>query len=573
MNTQQLADLIFPDTKDISYYEEKYPQRTLKEGAVVTRFAPSPTGFVHIGALEQCIVETSLIKQTNGVLILRIEDTDQKRKIENGVQGIVDSLNKFDIHFDEGMVNDTDSVGAYGPYIQSERKEIYEAYAKYLISIGRAYPCFATKEELSDIRKRQEEAGCKNLGYYGEWAAYRGLPLEEAAERIERGDAYVIRFRSMGKEDGRITCKDVVKGKLEMPQNILDIVIIKGDGLPTYHFAHAVDDHLMHTTHVIRSSEWAVSMPLHLELFHALGFPAPKYCHYAPMLKEDVKTDEDGNAVYGQDGEPVLVKRKISKRKDPEAAVDYYHKEGIPSESVKEYLMTIANSDFEMWRNKNADSDMYEFPFSLKKMSKTEGALFDMDKLLDISKNVISKFSAQKVYHDVYAWAAQYDEKLKSVLEDREYSLRVFGIERGEQIKKKRKDIGKWSEVKDYVCYMYDELFAGADIQYEYQTISDAQTLMQIFTLYMEEYYDAKDDRQQWFDKMKDLAERLGYAREVKIWKKEKEKWPGHVGDVSTAIRIGLTGRGNTPDLYEIMQVMGTERIKERFAAAKAALG
>ncbi len=573
MNTQQLADLIFPDTKDIFYYEEKYPQRTLKEGAVVTRFAPSPTGFVHIGALEQCIVETSLIKQTDGVLILRIEDTDQKRKIENGVQGIVDSLNKFDIHFDEGMVNDTDSVGAYGPYIQSERKEIYEAYAKYLISIGRAYPCFATKEELSDIRKRQEEAGCKNLGYYGEWAAYRGLPLEEAAERIERGDAYVIRFRSMGKEDGRITCKDVVKGKLEMPQNILDIVIIKGDGLPTYHFAHAVDDHLMHTTHVIRSSEWAVSMPLHLELFHALGFPAPKYCHYAPMLKEDVKTDEDGNVVYGQDGEPVLVKRKISKRKDPEAAVDYYHKEGIPSESVKEYLMTIANSDFEMWRNKNADSDMYEFPFSLKKMSKTEGALFDMDKLLDISKNVISKFSAQKVYHDVYAWAAQYDEKLKSVLEDREYSLRVFGIERGEQIKKKRKDIGKWSEVKDYVCYMYDELFAGADIQYEYQTISDRQTLMQIFTLYMEEYYDAKDDRQQWFDKMKDLAERLGYAREVKIWKKEKEKWPGHVGDVSTAIRIGLTGRGNTPDLYEIMQVMGTERIKERFAAAKAALG
>lgn len=573
MNTQQLADLIFPDTKDISYYEEKYPQRTLKEGAVVTRFAPSPTGFVHIGALEQCIVETSLIKQTDGVLILRIEDTDQKRKIENGVQGIVDSLNKFDIHFDEGMVNDTDSVGAYGPYIQSERKEIYEAYAKYLISIGRAYPCFATKEELSDIRKRQEEAGCKNLGYYGEWAAYRGLPLEAAAERIERGDAYVIRFRSMGKEDGRITCKDVVKGKLEMPQNILDIVIIKGDGLPTYHFAHAVDDHLMHTTHVIRSSEWAVSMPLHLELFHALGFPAPKYCHYAPMLKEDVKTDEDGNVVYGQDGEPVLVKRKISKRKDPEAAVDYYHKEGIPSESVKEYLMTIANSDFEMWRNKNADSDMYEFPFSLKKMSKTEGALFDMDKLLDISKNVISKFSAQKVYHDVYAWAAQYDEKLKSALEDREYSLRVFGIERGEQIKKKRKDIGKWSEVKDYVCYMYDELFAGADIQYEYQTISDRQTLMQIFTLYMEEYYDAKDDRQQWFDKMKDLAERLGYAREVKIWKKEKEKWPGHVGDVSTAIRIGLTGRGNTPDLYEIMQVMGTERIKERFAAAKAALG
>lgn len=572
MNLQQLSDLIFPDAKDISYYEEKYPERKLEEGAIVTRFAPSPTGFVHIGALEQCIVETSLIKQTNGVLILRIEDTDQKRKIENGVKGIVDSLKNFDIHFDEGMIDETTSKGDYGPYIQSERKEIYEAYAKYLISIGRAYPCFATKEELDDLRHRQEEAGCNTVGYYGKWAMYRELPIDEAASRIKRGDDFVIRFKSTGKEDCRITCKDVIKGKLEMPQNVLDIVIIKGDGLPTYHFAHVVDDHLMHTTHVIRSSEWTVSMPLHLELFHALGFTAPKYCHYAPMLKEDAKKDEDGNTVYAEDGTPAMVKRKISKRKDPEAAVDYYHKEGIPSESVKEYLMTIANSDFEMWRNQNPDSDMYEFPFSLKKMSKTEGALFDMDKLVDISKNVISRFSAEKVYDDVNAWASQYDDKLHAVLEDREYSLKVFGIERGEHIKKKRKDIGKWSDVKDYVSYMYDELFEDSDIRYEYQVISDKALLKQIFTLYMDEYYDADDDRQQWFDKMKDLSERLGYAREVKIWKKAKDEWPGHVGDISTAIRVGLTGRSNTPDLYEIMQVMGTARIRERFQKAATSL-
>ncbi len=573
MNRQELADLIFPEAKDISYYEEKYPERDLPEGAVVTRFAPSPTGFVHIGALEQCIVETALVKQTGGKLILRIEDTDQKRKIENGVQGIIDSMKDFDIIFDEGMVSETESAGDYGPYIQTQRREIYEAYAKYLLVNDRAYPCFATEEELAELRKKQEEQKLNNIGYYGEWAIYRDLPIEEAAERIRLGDKYVIRFKAMGKEDGKITHRDMVKGKVQMPQNILDIVIIKGDGLPTYHFAHAVDDHLMHTTHVIRSNEWFPSVPLHLELFHALGFQAPKYCHYAPMLKSEARVDENGNPVLDENGEAVTFKRKISKRKDPEAAVSYYHQAGIPKESVKEYLMTIANSDFEMWRKKNENADLYEFPFALKKMSTTEGALFDMDKLIDVSKNVIAGFSAEKVYEDVSEWAKRYDPVLASMLEDREYSLQVLGIERGAEIKKKRKDIGKWSDVREYISYMYDSQFDLKPEEYEYQLIADPELIKNIFALYAEEFYDPADDSGQWFEKMKDLAERVGYAREVKIWRKAKDEWPGHVGDVSTVIRVGITGRRNTPDLYQIMQVMGPERVRERLRIAAEKLG
>ena len=571
MTRSELAELIFPDAKDTSYYEEKYPERQLKEGAVVTRFAPSPTGFVHIGALEQCIIETSLKKQTDGVLILRIEDTDQKRKVENGVQGIIDSMKDFDIIFDEGMTSETESVGNYGPYIQTQRREIYQAYAKKLIAEDKAYPCFASEDDLAELRKKQEAEKCDNIGYYGKWALYRDLSADEAASRIKNGDPYVIRFRSEGKEDGRITHKDMIKGKVEMPQNILDVVIIKGDGLPTYHFAHAVDDHLMHTTHVIRSNEWFPSVPLHLELFRALGFKAPKYCHYAPMLKSEAKTDENGNIIYDPDGREVTFKRKISKRKDPEAAVSYYHKEGIPSESVKEYLMTIANSDFEMWRQQNPDADLYDFPFKLKKMSTTEGALFDMDKLIDVSKNVIATFSAEKVYEDAYEWAKRYDSTLKSMLDDKEYSIKVLGIERGAEIKKKRKDIGKWSDVRDYISYMYDSQFYCGEPTYEYQLIKDPETLSKIFELYADKYYDEADDNQAWFNKIKDLAEETGFAREVKLWKQDKEKWPGHVGDVSTALRVAVTGRSNTPDLCQIMHVMGTERVKTRlrYAAEK----
>lgn len=560
----KLADLIFPDAKDISFYEEKYPCRELPKGAVVTRFAPSPTGFVHIGALEQCIVETALVKDPKGVLMLRIEDTDQQRKVENGIQGIVDSLKKYDIHFDEGNWSESESVGAYGPYIQSMRKEIYEAYAKHLINIGRAYPCFASKEELEEIRLKQEKAGVNIIGYYGEWAVYRDFEPEKAIEKIMNGEKYIIRFKSMGDINGRISYIDLVKGLIDMPQNVLDIVIIKDDGLPTYHFAHVVDDHLMHTTHVIRSSEWTPSIPLHLELFDTFGFERPSYCHYAPMLKNDFKRDNEGNVEVDSAGNAILIKRKISKRKDPEAAVDYYHKEGIPVESVNEYLMTIANSDFECWREQNEYVSLYNFPFSLDKMSTTEGALFDMDKLLSISKNVISRFSAEKVYDDVYAWSKEYDPEFHSLLEEREYALGVFGIERGLEITKKRKDIAKWSEVKEYFSYMFDSLFYRSDLIYDYKRICDKTEINRILKAYLDEFSDTTLDSDTWFDRMKDFSEKLGYAREVKIWRKAKDKWPGHVGDVCTVIRVAVTARSNTPDLCQIMNVMGSNRVRNR---------
>ena len=572
MTTEELAELIFPDARDTACYEERYPERDLPQGAVVTRFAPSPTGFVHVGALMQCIVETALTRSTGGVLILRIEDTDQKRKIAGGVQGIIDSMADFDIAFDEGMVSETESVGAYGPYIQSERRPIYQAYAKRLVAEGRAYPCFATEEELAELRSAQEAAGAEHYGYWGEWATYRDLPADEAAARIRAGEPFVIRLRSTGSPAGRITHRDVIKGKVEMPQNFHVVVLIKADGLPTYHFAHAVDDHLMHTTHVIRSSEWFSSVPLHLELFRALGWRAPKYCHYAPMLKQEPKVGEDGAPVLGADGHPQLVKRKISKRKDPEAAVSFYHEQGIPADAVKEYLMCVANSDFEQWRRANPLADLYEFPFALKKMSTTEGALFDMDKLMDVSKNVIARYEAARVYEECAAWAARYDAELAGWLADRAYAEAFFAIDRGENLKTRRKDIACWSQVRDYLSYMYDEPFTSGDVVYEYQLIHESDELRELFALYLAEYYDPADGRDAWFERVKDLAERLGYAREVKIWRKAKDEWPGHVGDVSTALRVGLTGRAATPDLHGIMRAMGEERVRARLELAASRL-
>lgn len=544
MNYKDLADLIFPNAKEISYYEEMYPERDLPEGAVVTRFAPSPTGFIHIGALMQCVVNSQLTKQTKGTLILRIEDTDQKREIENGVSNIVNSMKDFNIEFDEGMVNETEEKGKYGPYKQSLRKEIYQSYAKYMIEKGKAYPCFATAEELEEMRAKQEAAKVRT-GYYGVWAKYRNLSIEEAVEKIKAGESYIIRFKSQGREDRKIKHKDVVKGNIDFPENDQDIVIIKSDGLPTYHFAHVVDDHLMRTTHVIRSDEWVSSIPLHLQLFYEMGFKAPKYAHYAPIMKE-----EDGK------------KRKISKRKDPEAAVSYYSELGIPNEAVKEYLLNIANSSFENWRRANPEKDMLEFDFQLNKMS-ISGALFDMVKLLDVSKIVISRFDAQKVYEDTINWAKVYDKELKTLLKkDKEYTLKVLGIERGNE--KPRKDISKWSDVRENISYMYDEEFEKIKDNYELQKIQDKEEIKKILELYTTKYFDINDDKQTWFNKMKDLAEEMGYAREVKEFKANPEKYKAHVGDVSTVIRIALTGRTNTPDMYEIMQVLGKDRVIER---------
>lgn len=552
MDYKDLANLIFPDAKEISYYEEKYPERNLPEGAVVTRFAPSPTGFVHIGGLYQALVARTVAEKTGGVFFLRVEDTDQKREVENGVTGIVNSLKDFDMAPDEGMISDTEEIGNYGPYKQSLRKEIYQAYAKYLLEQGKAYPCFCTPDDLEEIRNKQEAAKLRT-GYYGVWAKCRNLSVEEMAERVKAGEPYIIRFKSPGREDRKIKHKDVIKGNVDFPENDQDIIIIKSDGLPTYHFAHAVDDHLMHTTHVIRSDEWLSSVPLHLQLFHELGFKAPKYAHISPIMKND-----NGG------------KRKLSKRKDPEAAVSYYKEQGIPTDAVKEYLLNIANSTFENWRRANPDKKIEEFDFQLNKMS-VSGALFDMIKLLDIGKTVISKMTAENVYEKSLKWAEEYDNELADLLKDKEYALKIFGIERGN--KKPRKDIAKWSDVKENISYMYDSEFYKNAQEYPYQpAISDKEDISKILDLYIEKYYDENDDKQTWFDKIKEVAGEMGYAKEVKEFKANPGMYKAHVGDVSTVLRVALTSRTNTPDMYEIMQVLGKDRIAKRFEVAKTNL-
>ena len=540
MDYKDLANLIFPDVKPIEYYEEKYPKRNLKEGAIVTRFAPSPTGFVHIGGLYQALVARKVATQTEGVFFLRIEDTDQKRKIENGTEEILNAYKDYDLYPDE-----TVGKGNYGPYIQSERREIYKAYAKKLLEEGNAYPCFCSAEELEKIRDNQTKAQ-ERTGYYGKWAKCRNMPVDMAYEKIKNGDPYIIRLKSPGDPEKKIKVKDVIKGGVDMPENDQDIVIIKSDGLPTYHFAHAVDDHLMHTTLVTRSDEWLSSVPLHIQLFRILGFKVPKFAHTAPLEKA-----EEGS------------RRKLSKRKDPEAAVSYYTEVGIPKEALKEYLMNIANSNFEIWRKQNPDKDMMkDFEFHLNKMG-VSGALFDMVKLLDVAKGVISKFTAQEVYDFSYAWAERFDPELKEMLDNKEYSLKVLGIERGNV--KPRKDIAKWSDVKDIIYYMYPEKFAK-NTEFEYQKITDPEEIKTIVSEYVNNYFDINDDKQTWFSRMKDLSEKLGYAREVKEYKAEPEKYKGHVGDISTVIRVTLTGRANTPDLYEIIQVLGEEEVKSRLS-------
>lgn len=540
MDRKELADLIFPDVKDASYYEEKYPERDLPEGAQVVRVAPSPTGFIHVGGIFQGLIAKKIAEQTNGVFFVRIEDTDQKRKIENGTEEILNAYKDYDLYPDE-----TVGKGNYGPYIQSERREIYKAYAKKLLEEGNAYPCFCSAEELEKIRDNQTKAQ-ERTGYYGKWAKCRNMPVDMAYEKIKNGDPYIIRLKSPGDPEKKIKVKDVIKGGVDMPENDQDIVIIKSDGLPTYHFAHAVDDHLMHTTLVTRSDEWLSSVPLHIQLFRILGFKVPKFAHTAPLEKA-----EEGS------------RRKLSKRKDPEAAVSYYTEVGIPKEALKEYLMNIANSNFEIWRKQNPDKDMMkDFEFHLNKMG-VSGALFDMVKLLDVAKGVISKFTAQEVYDFSYAWAERFDPELKEMLDNKEYSLKVLGIERGNV--KPRKDIAKWSDVKDIIYYMYPEKFAK-NTEFEYQKITDTEEIKTIVSEYVNNYFDINDDKQTWFNRMKDLSEKLGYAREVKEYKSEPEKYKGHVGDISTVIRVTLTGRANTPDLYEIIQVLGEEEVKSRLS-------
>ena len=540
MDYKDLANLIFPDAKPISYYEEKYPERNLPEGAIVTRFAPSPTGFVHLGSLYQSLIARTVATKTNGVYFLRIEDTDQKREVENGVSLIVKGLADFGIVADEGMTGEDSEIGEYGPYIQSKRKDIYQAYAKHLIEEGLAYPCFMSQEELDEMRKKQEIAGVRP-GYYGVWAKYRTLPVDEAAEKIKAGEPYIIRFKSPGREDKKVRYHDVIKGNVEFPENDIDLIIIKSDGLPTYHFASVCDDHLMHTNMVIRGDEWLSSMPTHIQLYGCMGFKAPKFAHIAPIMKND----EGG-------------KRKLSKRKDPEANVEYYTELGVPKDAIIEYLYNIANSNFEGWRKGNKEASINDFDFKIDKMS-VSGALFDIVKILDISKTVISRYDAETVYNESLKWAKIYDEDLAKTLEDKEYALKVFGIERGNA--KPRKDIAKWSDVKENISYMYED-----PTEYDFDSIAgeDAKKIAEEYI----KIYDENDDNEAWFNKVKDLAGNCGYAREVKEYKENPDNWPGHVGDVSTAIRVIVTGRRNTPNLCEIMKVLGKDTVIRRLENA-----
>lgn len=542
-----MAELLFPDTdKTPADYEQMYPKRSLEEEARVTRFAPSPTGFLHMGSLFAALIGKRTALDSGGVFYLRIEDTDKKREVENGVTGMVEGLKDFGIEIDEGMINESESKGAYAPYIQSQRTPIYHVYVKELVKKGLAYPCFMSEEEIAKVRESQE-ANKELPGIYGSYAKYRGITPDEAKKRIDNGEEYVVRLLSPGKEDRRISFEDGIKGRIEMPENILDVVLLKKDKTPTYHFAHAVDDHLMRTTDVIRGDEWISSAPIHLQLFEVLGFEPPRYAHIAPLQKEDAETGG---------------KRKLSKRKDPEAAVDYYKRCGYPSEAVIEYLLTIANSNFEEWRMENPDAELEEFKFSLSKMSKA-GALFDLAKLNDISKTYISKLSAEEVYDQTLVWAKDNNARLWELLgDDEEYAKAIFAIERGGV--KPRKDIAKWEDVEGYVSYFYNEIW---DKELDFADNLSPADMIEILELY-KDIYKEDETAEEWFPKVREMAVSLGYAKAPKLYKKNPEEYRGHVGDVAGVIRAALTGRRNTPDLYEIMQTLGIEEVNRRFESA-----
>ena len=546
MTNKELAELMFPNVKHgVDYYEALYPERNLPEGAVVSRFAPSPTGFVHMGSLLSAFIASKVPKETNGVFYLRIEDTDGKRSVENGVQGIIDDLNNFDIKIDEGVVSETEQIGKYGPYIQSERKEIYDTYAKHLVEEGLAYPCFCTQEEIDETRKMQE-LNKERIGIYGSYAKCRFLTNEERAEKIKNGVPYIIRLKSPGNFNKKIVLNDLVRGKIEFPENDMDIVLIKSDGLPLYHFAHVIDDHLMRTTHVLRGEEWISSTPVHLQLFQVLGFKTPKYAHLGVVMK----IDEDGT------------RRKLSKRKDPEAAVSYYHQKGIPVEAVKLYLMTIANSNFEGWWDQNPTLGIDDFKFDFKKMS-VSGSLFDLEKLLNISKSYISRLKASEVYEKALTWAKEFDTEFATILEKyKDYSISILNIEREQ--KKPRKDFESFSSIKSNIWYMYDEYFNN-DVTYNFGKITDKEEVKTILKTYIEKYYDAADDKDTWFHKIKDLTEELGYCADMKAYRENPDMYKGSVADVSTVIRVAATTSSMTPDLYEILKLLGKDRIISRF--------
>ncbi len=541
----QLTNLLFPKPLPTpEQLEERYPVRSLPEGARVTRYAPSPTGHMHLGNLFSAFISERTAHTTGGVFYVRIEDTDKKREIADGVEAILQDLASFGFTVDEGVTGVGEETGIYGPFHQRQREEIYHVYAHELTLQGLAYPCFCTSEDLSVLREKQESEKL-TPGYYGEFAICRNLSLEDIKEKIEAGQPFVLRLRSPGNEENKVFFDDMIKGKIEMPENTQDVVLLKSDGIPTYHFAHVVDDHLMRTTHVVRGDEWIASAPIHLQLFKLLGFKPPKYAHIAPLMKED-----NGG------------KRKLSKRKDLEAAVSFYFEKGYPAGSVKEYLLTLANSNFEEWRKVNVDAPQDSFAFNLKKMS-SSGALVDLVKFNDVSKNVISRMSADEVSQAVIEWAKEYNEEFyQKLIQDEEFTKGIFSIDRGGN--KPRKDLACWTDAVDYTSYFF---VAPTEFDLPENIIpADAATVLKRYI----SHYNHDADKDGWFNGLKEICPELGYSPDVKAYKKDPDAFKGHVGDVSTILRLSITGRCNTPDLYAIMQLLGKEECLKRMQKAIA---
>ena len=545
MDYTALAELLFPNvTETPEEVHARFPKREVPEGAVVTRMAPSPTGFVHLGNLVQGMISERMAHQSGGVLFLRVEDTDAKREVPGAVEVLINSLKHYSINFDEGATIEGDN-GNYGPYRQRQRAAIYHVFAKKLVSEGKAYPCFCTEEELTAMRE-QQEAAKENFGYYGKYAIWRDRPIEDIKAQIDAGNPWVLRFHSEGSISNQFKFDDLVKGKLTITENDVDNVLLKSDGIPTYHFAHAIDDELMHTTHVVRGDEWLPSLPFHIQLFKALGFKLPKYVHIGPLMKMD------GNS-----------KRKLSKRKDPELALTYYKGEGFPVQAMREYLMTVLNSNFEDWRKANPDAAIESFKFSPKKLNPA-GSLFDYAKLVDVSKNVISRMDAETVYTLLLQWAEEFDADFAKLLSrDADYTKQILAIGRGG--KKPRKDLATWKDAKDYMGFFYDELLTAPEYTY------DSELVKTVLEKYLA-VYDFADDSNGWFGKVKAITEEIGFTTDMKAYKQNPDAFPGTVADVSTILRQAITGKQNSPDLYTVTRILGYERTCERVKKVLASL-
>ena len=543
MDYQALADLLFPDVHETPEdVEQRFPPRQLPEGAVVTRMAPSPTGFVHLGNLVQGLTSERMAHQSGGVLFLRVEDTDAKREVPGAVEVLIETLKHYGISFDEGATMEGDN-GIYGPYRQRQRADIYHVYAKKLVSEGKAYPCFCTEEELTAMRETQE-ANKENTGYYGKYAIWRDRSLEDIRAQLDAGNPWVLRFRSTGSIENQFKFDDLVKGKLTITENDIDHVLLKSDGIPTYHFAHAVDDHLMRTTHVVRGDEWLPTLPFHIQLFQALGFKLPKYVHIGPLMKMDGSS-----------------KRKLSKRKDPELALTYYKAEGFPVAAVYEYIMTLLNSNFEDWRRANPDAPVDNFKFSAKKLNPA-GSLFDYAKLVDVSKNVISRMDAGQVYTLLTQWAQEFDPEFGALLaEDPDYATRILAIGRGG--KKPRKDLAVWKDAKPYMGFFYDQYLETPEFDGKFAPGVIAEVLNRFLAS-----FDITDDSGIWFEKVKAITTDMGFTTDMKAYKANPDAFPGTVADVSTFIRLAVTGKTNSPDLYTVMQILGKDRTVARISAA-----